>query len=329
MSPISPEENTKPENSDSHGVVRFGLLLLRCATVAVTMATLLGLLARLHWRLELFCHFRVQYAAILLILSGLLLLARQIKWAAVAIIMLAFNLACVLPVYIGNSPQNDSNFALRTVQFNVYAHNRNRQEVLDFLKEANADVILLLEVTPDWEIDLEPLSEDFPFSCIEAQKGNFGIALFSRFPLIDTVTLAGPSRSFLTDVEVGDRRITVIGTHPWPPRSVEMARGRNDQLQELAALAANESDPVILMGDLNITPWSPYFGNLLQESKLKDSRVGFGIHPTWPSFLATMRIPIDHCLVSQSIDVKNRHVGPDLGSDHYPVICELAIPAAE
>ena len=41
-----------------------------------------------------------------------------------------------------------------------------------------------------------------------------------------------------------------------------------------------------------------------------------------------LTIPIDHCLISRDITVSNLYVGPDLGSDHLPLVADLHIPEA-
>jgi endonuclease/exonuclease/phosphatase (EEP) superfamily protein YafD len=41
--------------------------------------------------------------------------------------------------------------------------------------------------------------------------------------------------------------------------------------------------------------------------------------------LAVLRIPIDHCLVSPSVAIVDRRVGPPVGSDHLPVFVDFAI----
>jgi hypothetical protein len=36
--------------------------------------------------------------------------------------------------------------------------------------------------------------------------------------------------------------------------------------------------------------------------------------------------PVDHILVSRNIEVKHFEVGPDIGSDHLPLIADLRLP---
>nr|WP_094673053.1 hypothetical protein [Hydrocoleum sp. CS-953] len=71
-----------------------------------------------------------------------------------------------------------------------------------------------------------------------------------------------------------------------------------------------------MAGDLNTTMWSPYYQKLEQKTGLRNSRLGFGILPSWPAkgfshsivFYILSRffqIPIDHCLISSEIKVVN------------------------
>ena len=46
---------------------------------------------------------------------------------------------------------------------------------------------------------------------------------------------------------------------------------------------------------------------------------------SWPAEYCPLGITIDHCLVSPDIEVKQRLVGPDVGSDHLPVIVDLLL----
>jgi endonuclease/exonuclease/phosphatase (EEP) superfamily protein YafD len=122
--------------------------------------------------------------------------------------------------------------------------------------------------------------------------------------------------------------LNLIATHPLPPIGAAYAAERNAQLQAVGEAAVDLDSPVIVAGDLNTTSWSPCFRDLLSTSQLRDSRRGWGIHPTWPGPLAALGIPIDHVLVSPEIEIVRRVVGPQIGSDHRPVLVDLSVPPA-
>ncbi|MGB2680209.1 MAG: endonuclease/exonuclease/phosphatase family protein, partial [Candidatus Competibacter sp.] len=119
--------------------------------------------------------------------------------------------------------------------------------------------------------------------------------------------------------------LVVVGTHPLPPMNAGLARRRNEQLASLAEFARQTPDPLVMLGDLNITPWSPYFERLLADSGLRDGRGGHGLLPTWPVGWPMLWIPIDHVLVSDDVQIRRWQTGAVIGSDHYPVIVDFQL----
>jgi endonuclease/exonuclease/phosphatase (EEP) superfamily protein YafD len=107
--------------------------------------------------------------------------------------------------------------------------------------------------------------------------------------------------------------------------SAGLAAMRNDVFRALPdAIAKISPGPIIVAGDFNCTPWSPLFADLLAATGLHDSALGFGTWPTWYSSLLPLGIKIDHVLVAHGVAVRNHQVGHDVGSDHFPVIVDLA-----
>lgn len=293
----------------------------------LALVSLLGLAGRLHWTLDLFSHFRVQYAQLALIGAGVCLWVRFNKAVLAFIAVFLLNYAFIFPLYLGK-PDSPTQKPHRAMLMNINANNGNTQQVLDAVETFDPDLLLLEEVTPKWMEELRPLNERFPYRIAEPQTDCFGIMLLSKYPLTESVVVEigdGGVPSIITDVNFPDGTITLVGTHPLPPISSAYSAHRNRQLEELAAVAKNQHKPVLVMGDLNTTPWSPYFRKLLRDSGLRDSTKGFGVQPTWGSPIRLLKIPIDHLLYSDRIRVWNRVVGPKIGSDHLPVVLDFEI----
>ncbi len=217
---------------------------------------------------------------------------------------------------------------LRLVSLNVLTSNSRADLVLDFLRRTEADVILLMEVNDRWLADLAAWQTNYPYQLKEAREDNFGIAIFSRIPLTNTSVLELGEAEIPTltaEIELGGQKIFLLGTHPLPPGSAENSRLRNEQLEKIATTVRSQSLPAIVIGDLNCTPWSPYFSRLLATGGLKNTSQGLGVFNSWPATLAIVGIPIDHCLVSRSIRVIQKELGPHVGSDHLPVIVNLEL----
>jgi endonuclease/exonuclease/phosphatase (EEP) superfamily protein YafD len=111
----------------------------------------------------------------------------------------------------------------------------------------------------------------------------------------------------------------------WPPSDMDSFRSRNEQLARVAAFMRDQPNPRILVGDLNTTMWSSSYAEFASVSKLGNCRRGFGVLPTFPmDQLPLLRVPLDHCLVSPDLAVLDCRLGNPAGSDHAPLIVELA-----
>jgi len=112
---------------------------------------------------------------------------------------------------------------------------------------------------------------------------------------------------------------------PIPPAPMAAA-ARNRQLAALAALLGQPPDATnsgrvqrLLIGDLNLTPFSPYFSDLLTQTGMEDARRVYGYHGTWPTWMLPLQIAIDHCIAEPGLGVTRVARGPAIGSDHYPL----------
>lgn len=325
------------KKSDRPILIRLCWILL----AGLTAATLLGFLGRFFWLFDLLSPFRVQLFQLALVLIGIAIWKRNNRLLIVSVAVACLNYAFVLPLYFGKPPPATQKPA-RAMLMNILASNGNTQRVLDAIEQADPDILLLEEVTPKWADELAGL--DYPYRVEEVRTDCFGIMLLSRYPLSNThgVYLTGRARSpsgplphermdrrsvptLIATVHLPQGEITVIGTHPLPPIGPDYSRLRNLQLMELPYLVYKQSKPVLLIGDLNVSPWSYWFRRLLSESGLKNSMKGFGFQPSWPAENRLLRIPIDHVLHGEQIVIHNRAVGGSVGSDHLPVIVDFSV----
>jgi endonuclease/exonuclease/phosphatase (EEP) superfamily protein YafD len=290
------------------------------------IATIAGFFGRSHWRMELLGHFRVQYFWALTAAGAVLLLKRRRFRGILAGLLAIVNLSLIAPLYFGSDALAGATPQLKLLSLNVHFLNRDFQPTLDLIADEQPDVILLLEITPDWAESLRPLDTLYPHSHVIPSHRTDGMALFSRYPIakLDIERCPGINLpTLIAELDLPAGRVTVVGTHPASPGTAGLFEARNIQLAMVADWVAERSGPVVLIGDMNITSWSPYFRDLVSASGLRDTRYGYGVEPTWPWFPLPLRIPIDHCLVSPHLGVVTRRVGPDVGSDHRPIVIEL------
>jgi endonuclease/exonuclease/phosphatase (EEP) superfamily protein YafD len=307
--------------------------LLRLLGVATALFTLTGFLGRFWWAFDSTSHFRAQYLAGAVVLAVAQALCRRWRWTGFAVALVAVN-AAVLVSHTGLFPTATATVSadapsFRAVLLNVRTNNREFGRVRDFLRETRPDFAVLEEIDAVWQRELEPLRDLFPHTLAEPRGDNFGIILLSRHPLAGArVVQLGDAGvpSVFARVTIGGKELTVLGTHPLPPGGREYSDHRNRQLVEIAHFLAAQSGPLVLLGDLNTTPWNFHFQRLLTDSGLRNSAAGRGYQASWPATPFYLRIPIDHCLHSPELRVLRRAIGPTVGSDHLPVVVDFALP---
>lgn len=281
-----------------------------------------SILGRTGWFFELFTHFKVQYLIGLVFISLFFFLINQLYFTIIFFSFSLLNLIQIGPHFKGKYyPQLESEKTISYLQFNLHKENKQYSKVLNFLVSDKPDIIFLQEFNEEWKENLKDLTKIYPYHKNIIGDENYSLAIFSKFPL--SISKMGIRRDetlfLLASIKTSHGDFTFLGSHTMSPLSPVAANIRNNQLKEYSKILNKIDGPKILTGDLNISPWSPYFKDLLKNTKLENSSKGGSLHSSWPSFLTPLKISIDHFLHSPDVKIVKKEIGPDLGSDHYPV----------
>jgi len=293
--------------------------------IALWCALLAAMLGRYAWPLDLFAHFRVQYALLFLVVAIALFALRAPLLGAVSAVgavVAAIPIVGYMGVQTARAEAGAPSF--RVVNFNTWFRNRDYAEIGRFLERTQPDVIVLEERTQQEALRLGEFLTSYPYSFNEPRP--HGVVIFARWPIASAESLplaAGGVLAARVTLDWRGTPITVLGAHLHWPLGPTNSRLRNDELAGLATFAAAYQGPLIVTGDFNITPWSRHFREALQRSGLSDSAAGHGLAPSWPSQFPPLGIRIDHCLVSRHWRSTDVRLGPSLGSDHLPLIADL------
>ncbi len=304
------------------------------------------------WPVELFSHFRVQYAVLLAMAIPYLLYLERTRinrfYLMSCIVALIANIVVVTLAstrfgsdqspLLAQSQLAKNQIAqgptpLSLLQFNVNSSSTNYPAFDKLIEKLKPDVVCIEEVSEGWREHFEKLKSIYPYQSVRARSDNFGIGILSKYKIehesrepiggigLPTafVDLSLPSNS------AENRHIQIIASHPLPPVSPGATTMRDKHMHELAKRITQSQKLTILAGDFNCTPWSYIFTDFVKESGLVDSRLNKGIQATWPTMLPYLVIPIDHIFMSPSIRCTERQVQENSGSDHYPVFAKFEI----
>ncbi len=300
------------------------------ATYLLAAATAASLAARLHWSFDLATHFRAQYAGAGLLLAVGLLLCRRFSATLAPLTIGLINFAYVAPFYLPTdepAPPPPDTKRLKIVSLNVYAGSKSYDEVLGYLHEAKPDLVVFTELTFAWQEKLKTLGAEYPEQHFAPRDDAFGIGLIAKPKLNDVrLDLLGGQTHVRATCDIDGRTVTLFGVHPFPPMGARAAAARNEAFASLNRQLRDLKGAVIVVGDFNSTSWSPHFADLLDGTRLRDSRLGRGVQPSWSTTHPwPLRIPIDHMIVSPEMHVFERRLGPAVGSDHLPVEMEFSV----
>ena len=153
--------------------------------------------------------------------------------------------------------------------FNIYRHNDDINRIVEIIREIDADVIALEEVNPELE-DLisTDLADLYPHTVVDVREGYEGMALLSRFPILESKVEAKPRDNEDVDLEhltyiravldVQGQQIVVYVVHP-PIADVTPLISYNDkflreEVQKSIDAIKQETLPVLLLCDCNSVP---------------------------------------------------------------------------
>ena len=235
------------------------------------LATAMALFARRHWLLETAVHFRLQYLVALLLAAIILLLRNRRPAALLALLLALPNLLPLLPYYTPHAAADSSEETYRVLMMNVLYENESFADVLDLIDKSDADFVVLVEMSEAWDTAVLPQMRSYPHVRVAHTDWRYKTYLFSRHSFADNVetTIGSHSRPAVTAIfDLNGQSFRLVGAHPTSPSRPWRIRSRNHELQLLAEDIAAASEPTMLVGDLNITPFSPHFDDLMKNAGL-------------------------------------------------------------
>lgn len=312
------------------------------------------------WWLAFLHNFAPYYFAPLLLLLPAALLLRDRASALRLLPLLAVGALWFGPLWL---PDNADSAAaaygadrLEVVSFNILYNNPRLDDAAAWLRETNADIVVLQEVVPaSRRYLLDALGDIYPYDD-RALRGTTQLTL-SRLPIVSAEEIyLGRWWARRLEIDTGSERVAVYNVHlpmpvsetrrlSWLPipaavarmAPVELAlrydeRPRNARLRALLDILEREPLPFIAAGDFNTSDSAVIYGEL--RAALRDSfrEAGWGPGATWPAGLGDDGLPaflpplvrIDYVWHSAGFRALRAETGPYLGSDHLPLRVSLS-----
>ena len=316
------------------------IAFVSCGLLAATISPSFG---AWHWLLDLASHFRWYYLVATAVALAASLVERR-RWPQVLLaVAVAGNAWTMLPYWLpappaavttavgSAAPPPQPTAPVSVITVNVLQKNQEKQRAVRYLRDRHADLVAVVEVDDAWAAALESLADIYPHRMVAPRTDNFGLAVLSRWPLAEQRVVefvAGSYPNMVARIERPDGEFLFVATHPFPPYAPSHRETLGAHFRSVADFVTAAPLPCIVAGDYNATPWCAPFREFVARSGLRDTALGRGVQGSWNARLWLPRIPIDHILVPADATVLRRSLGPDIGSDHFPVEADLVLPVS-
>jgi endonuclease/exonuclease/phosphatase family metal-dependent hydrolase len=345
----------RPKVKNSKGIPQF-IAALRIALTALFGAYLLGLVLYLglrfvlggrFWWLALLNDFAVVLflpLPVVLVLGGLF----RLRWVfGIGLCLTLVGGLWFGPYYVPQDNVVPSGPTLRVVTFNVWGHNAHLEEVQAWLREVEADVVLMQEVPERYANNgVSELDDLYPYQIGQPTSERWwGNLLLSHYPILSVERLPGDGvpaqQRFVIDFD--GQVVAVYNVHLAMPigsgsRFPQLRKGfvldvalsyddsaRNAEIRRLLERLETEPYPFIVAGDFNMSEQAVIYGEVTgrMEDAFRETGVGWGgswpisIVDELPEFLPAL-LRMDYIWHSAHFRSIEAHRGPKLGSDHLP-----------
>ncbi len=281
-----------------------------------------------------------QAGLVLTVVALAALALRRRYLAVVTAIVAAVALWPTLAACRPRHPPAAAGRAVRILAMNVKFSNRDAADIIAQVRQFNPDVIALEELGgPPVRALNAALAGDFPFRCLRPH-GGVGLGVYSRLPFEEgppQVSFGRVRRQIRCVVRIDGRPVALYVVHPLSPRSVPRVLFNRLATADLAEQVRREALPVVLAGDFNFTAETPNAAALTGPTPLgvgltdafdlagRGRGTTWPVRPRWAAWLPGVRI--DHVYLSPGLTCTRYATGTYDGSDHLPIVADLAVAA--
>jgi endonuclease/exonuclease/phosphatase (EEP) superfamily protein YafD len=182
----------------------------------------------------------------------------------------------------------------QTTTWNLELGARGGAGAVDGIRALDVDIVALQELGPEHASAIDAaadLTGRFTDRLLYPESGVLGIGLLSRWPITRSEHATDPPTLEAT-LDFGGRPVTVITAHPLPgrismagPLPVAFDGSQRDaalqRVRERVVAAIGRGETVVVLGDFNVAPTEPAYGELADGLRDAHAEVGQGPGWTW------------------------------------------------
>jgi len=279
-----------------------------------------------QWALELISHWQWGYLVAGITCLAVLIIAKRAWWPLIPSLVLGVSFFVQSGTLDRSTEPLGAKPVLQVATANLNFDTMDFTAVVGWLTSGDApDVVFLQEFTglAQQALQSPEVAQRYPHRVEVPQPDQFGLAILSRYPLsevqkVEPADMQATLRLRATVTWAG-APVHLSAIHPMPPLNATYAQLRDQALVEEARHLSQSGGLALMAGDFNTTPWAK--GLFAIDAQLRRAS---GLAGSWPNAFGGLSVlPLDHVLASSGWQLVDSGHGPDVGSDHRPVVVRL------
>ena len=215
---------------------------------------------------------------------------------------------------------------LKITSFNIQWNIETHDQSLRYIKDDDADIVVLQEVTAETRNIIKKFNHEYPY---QYGEGHSHVMVLSRHKIKFIEYLNWPGkfseRALHLVCEIHEQTIHIIAIHMQVTRTWRQIELRDSQINCLLETLNGIAAPVVVVGDFNAGVGSRALVKIQKHSELKGKGSLVNYRSSWPSKCKMLGVQLDHVMVTGELIVTDSKLGPALESDHRPISVTIGL----
>lgn len=220
---------------------------------------------------------------------------------------------------------------LSVMSYNIWQGDRAHwTDKAEMILASDADIIAVQELdTESAEFLADALGDAYPYQALHHfPRSATGQGVFSRYPILDDEFWRLYRGQQRVVIDMNGLEVVLYNLRGHPPLRADGFVGREREVTAWLARLTTEDEtvPLIIAGDFNMTDRSDDYGRITEYYDDAFREVGFGFGWTFNASLPIPLLRIDYLFHNDVVQaLEARVIQNSAGSDHNPLIVNLAL----
>ena len=312
--------------------------MLRILFILSLLVSLLNFLPTFYWVLEVNSNFGAIYLGIHVVSLIWLWVVRKAfslrRLLALSLILIGMSASYLKPIIqawsVPEVPYVTGKF-LKVLLVRTSEDLAQTKIIVEDIRINQPDLLLLTGLKSS-DLNISELSKSYPFRKSIIEEEGHGLAIYSKYSFAaDPTTSLGDflPPAIIADIALPTGVVKVAVLSTLPPTNQQAFKTDKLIIRRLVTMMRHQKDPVIVAGNFFATPFSKFYGRIMEWTDLRSAATRYGMPGTWKLEPLGLTLPIDHIFSAYRIAPVSFQVIRDPILTVQPILATFQMSVAE